>query len=994
MREAVRTAAPDAIPSPEMESRPMNPSISGERPAASFEWKEAREPGIPASDLYASHVRPALAEKLRSVNLDKTYTKAEGDYLYYTDADGSEKAVLDLVGGYGGTFFGHNHPDLLAEAVISFTRKRPFLAQGSIRPIAALLAQRLSDRVKRATGLDYVATFANSGTEVNEAALKHALLERNTFLDGIRTGLAERVFAIRRDFRMGGNPEVNSLEALSLQLGRPGLKDFQAFFQAVLDHAESVLARPPVFLALEKGFHGKTTGALQLTANPDFSRPFQGASGFAAVFLGHDVAAWEKALADNRRTWLDLEIDFTGRLSLVRKEYTDIAAVLVEPIQGEGGIRALPEAVVRFLMDLPDRRFPIIVDEIQSGMGRTGRFLASEHLGLKGDYICLGKSLGGGLAKVGALLIDRGRFIPEFSLLHTSTFAEDDFSSAISLKAMDLMDAASGPMEMAAKKGAYLIASLNRLKEKYPDVLADVRGMGLMVGVDLAPQKESRSWLIRAVDNQKLLGYLVAGLLLNEHGIRIFPTLSSPNTLRLEPSCFVRLDALDHFIASLDAVCRILRGSDMYKLSKFMLRLGDAAKAEAAPDIRIFKDQADQRPKVAFLGHFINALDIKHRDSRLAPIPDALMPDYFNRTYRLFGKGECLEEVNVRSKTGQEVNLTFVGHYLTSEVIVEAMRNNDTAWIRERITASVEEARDRGCRMAGFGGYTSIVTRNCHLVPVDGIGLTTGNSLTVGMAVEAIFKVAREKFVDLQMAHLGVVGATGNIGSIYSQILADDVGHLIVFGTPAGKRRLLKLVARILDQAARQLRALPASRCKGVARSIATSPALLCRVLAAEGEEGLKDILDDLYANYGLARFIAVSTDLSDLRQCDLIVSASNDSGAVIHPHHLGDDDIVICDLAVPRDTSPLIEIEKPNVTIIQGGIVRLPENPDFSIGGIPLAPGRSFACMAETLLLGLEGQAENFSYGEITKDQVRFILGAAAKHGFALSEQKVIASL
>ncbi|WP_410960824.1 hypothetical protein, partial [Salmonella sp. SAL4360] len=87
-----------------------------------------------------------------------------------------------------------------------------------------------------------------------------------------------------------------------------------------------------------------------------------------------------------------------------------------------------------------------------------------EHLGLVGDYVCLGKSLGGGLAKIGALLIQRDRFIPEFSVLHTSTFAEDDFSCAISLKAMDLVDAAAGPMEMAAKKGAYLIASLNRLK--------------------------------------------------------------------------------------------------------------------------------------------------------------------------------------------------------------------------------------------------------------------------------------------------------------------------------------------------------------------------------------------------------------------------------------------------------------------------------------------------------------------------------------------------
>jgi predicted amino acid dehydrogenase len=432
----------------------------------------------------------------------------------------------------------------------------------------------------------------------------------------------------------------------------------------------------------------------------------------------------------------------------------------------------------------------------------------------------------------------------------------------------------------------------------------------------------------------------------------------------------------------------------MHRLSRFVLRLGGEVPAEEGPDVRIERDEADRRTKVAFLGHFINALDIKHRDRRLAPIPDALMPDYFERSYRLFSRGECLEEINVRSRTGEEVNLTFIGHYLTSQVIVEAMRRNDTAWIRERITASVEEAKGRGCSVVGFGGYTSIVTRNCQLVPVEGIALTSGNSLTVGMAVEAIFKSAREKFVDLQGATLGVVGATGNIGSIYSQILADDVGHLLLFGTASSKRRLYKLAARILSQAVEALRVSGPDRCKGLARSLASSPILLARVLAIGSEDGFRDALEELYRDYGLARFIAVSTDLEDLRGCELIVSASNDSGAVIHPGHIGDDDVIICDLAVPRDTSPLLEIEKPNASIIQGGIVRLPENPDFTVGGIPLDRGRAFACMAETLLLGLEGRTENFSYGEISKEQVKLILGLAAKHGFSLGEQKVIASL
>jgi acetylornithine/succinyldiaminopimelate/putrescine aminotransferase/predicted amino acid dehydrogenase len=971
-------------------------------------WKPADEDSLASVDRYGNFVRPGLVEKLRSVNLDKVYTKAEGDYLYSVDADGQERPVLDLVGGYGSTLFGHNHPDLVAEAVIQFTRKRPFLAQGSIRPQAALLAQRLSERLKRTTGKDYVVTFANSGAEVNEAAIKHALLERNAFLDAARQAVIDHVFALRRDFRKSTHPaDQETLQGLVAQLGRPEIHEYESFFDAVIEMAETAFSTPPVFLALEKGFHGKTTGALRLTANADFRLPFESGTEATTQFMGMDTESWERALATHRLSWFDLEADFTGHLHLIPKQSDNIAAVLLEPIQGEGGIRTLPESLVRFLMTLPDRRFPIVVDEIQSGMGRTGRFLASEHLGLIGDYVCLGKSLGGGIAKIGALLVQSDRFLPEFSVLHTSTFAEDDYSCAISLKTLDMVDAPAGPMHMATKKGAYLLASLARLKDKYPDVIAEVRGTGLMVGVELVRQNQSGSWLIRAVDNQKLLGYLVAGLLLNEYDIRIFPTLSSPNTLRLEPSCFIRLDALDRFISALDEVCRILRHSDMYRLSRYMLGLGEIVNGEnshgsigapghrdgAAP--RIFCDEADRRTKVAFLGHFIHACDIKHRDPVLVPIPDGLMADYFERTYRLFNKGECLEGINVCSTNGREVHLTFIGHYLTSQVIVESMRKNDIGWIRDRITDSVREAKKRGCKVVGFGGYTSIVTHNCQAVPVEGIGLTSGNSLTVGMAVEAIGRSAREQGIALQKACLGVVGATGNIGSTYSQILAENVGRLILFGTASSKRRLQRLVTRILAQAALELKAFGPDDCKGLARSLASDPTLLARVLAAEGqgEAAFKDVLETLYRDHGLARFIAISTDLADLRSCEIIVSASNDSGAVIHPHHLSDSPVIICDLAVPRDTSPLIELEKPNAHIIQGGIVRLPGNPDFAIGGIPLERGRTFACMAETLLLGLEDRTENFSHGEITKEQVKLISGLAAKHGFTLSEQKRMAS-
>src|SRR5207302_9543712 len=128
-----------------------------------------------------------------------------------------------------------------------------------------------------------------------------------------------------------------------------------------------------------------------------------------------------------------------------------------------------------------EKGIPLVVDEIQSGMGRTGAFLASQALGLKPDYLCLSKSLGGGLAKIGALLIKRDRFVEEFSVKHTSTFAEDDRSCLLALKALEILDRDDLPARCAAR-GRHLLQKLEELRARFPDQIKDVRGKGLMVG--------------------------------------------------------------------------------------------------------------------------------------------------------------------------------------------------------------------------------------------------------------------------------------------------------------------------------------------------------------------------------------------------------------------------------------------------------------------------------------------------------------------------------
>jgi 5-hydroxydodecatetraenal 1-aminotransferase len=217
----------------------------------------------------------------------------------------------------------------------------------------------------------------------------------------------------------------------------------------------------------------------------------------------------------------------------------------------------LPDEFVQWISPLCHRAgVPIVVDEIQSGMGRTGTFLACQQMGLEPDYLCLSKSLGGGLAKIGALLVKRQRFVEEFSIKHTSTFAEDDFSCDIAYKALELLERDRLPKRCAAL-GRFLADQLEELRSIYPDKIREVRSHGLMIGFEL--QDHSDSYTLGALSQQGYLGYFAAAFLLNEHDIRVVPTLSDPCTLRIEPSAYISEHDLTRFVHAAEDLCESLR---------------------------------------------------------------------------------------------------------------------------------------------------------------------------------------------------------------------------------------------------------------------------------------------------------------------------------------------------------------------------------------------------------------------------------------------------
>jgi len=695
---------------------------------------------------------------------------------------------------------------------------------------------------------DYICIFTNSGAETVEAALKHAYLER----------------------------------------GRP------------------------IYWALERAFHGKTLGAIQLT--PAYREPFSSFGPRVRFLNPGDPTTWAEAEA---------EVD-------------QVSAAYIEPIQGEGGINVVPKGFLEWLAAVCERNhIPLVVDEIQTGMGRTGQFLASQGMGITPDYLCLSKSLGGGLAKIGALLIRRERFIDNFSVKHTSTFAEDDRSCLIALKALDILERDNLPGRCEAL-GQHLTEKLEDLRQRYPDQIREIRGRGLMVGIEVQDLSHSPSSTLRMLSQQDYLGYLATAYLLNVHHIRVAPALSHAATIRVEPSAYISIEDLDAFVAAFSRFCQALEALDVVHLTAYQVnrRSGSISNYN---EPRPFKREPPRTPKrVAFLGHLILPEHAPLWDPSLRGFEPADLEAYMARPSRILGP-TVFDRINVQSRTGEEVHLKYIALDLTPRQILNSMRSRDTRWITDKIEDSVKMAREEGCSVVGLGAYTSIISGNCQRVKTNGIALTSGNSLTVGMGIKALKRSAELATIELKTARMGIVGATGNIATTYALMMAPEVAELVLIVRDVNSPRLQSLVEEI-------------------------------KVVAPHAK-------------------ITVIDDLRALRECSLIVSASNTPEPLIQAEHLSQDPVVICDISIPTDVSPGINTARPNATVIHGGIVRLPCNPDFIIGGLPLERGHVYACMAETLLMGLEGIHSHGSYGPVRADGVFRALQMADKHGFELAD-------
>ncbi len=327
----------------------------------------------------------------------------------------------------------------------------------------------------------------------------------------------------------------------------------------------------------------------------------------------------------------------------------------------------------------------------------------------------------------------------------------------------------------------------------------------------------------------------------------------------------------------------------------------------------------------------IHPIDPKRDVSRKFPLLGRVLNerqiDFFSTFFPPVFISE-IEGISSRA-TGKEIKGWFVACPYTPRRMMELPERT----VYRKIIQTGRMAEKLGAQILGLGAFTSVVgDAGVTIAQALDVPVTTGDSYTVTVAVDAIREAAKVMDIPLSGATAAVVGATGAIGRVCAELLAEDVECLYLVGRRPG---------------------------------------------------ALEELREKLQAR-ARAELI-VSTSMDVLANAQLILTVTSAIEDVIRPEHLQPGSVV-CDVARPRDVSAMVAAARDDILVIDGGMVDVPGSVNFHFNfGFP--PGKAYACMAETIALALEGRFEDYTLGKhITRERVEEIGAMAKKHGFRLS--------
>jgi fatty aldehyde-generating acyl-ACP reductase len=283
--------------------------------------------------------------------------------------------------------------------------------------------------------------------------------------------------------------------------------------------------------------------------------------------------------------------------------------------------------------------------------------------------------------------------------------------------------------------------------------------------------------------------------------------------------------------------------------------------------------------------------------------------------------------------TSKATEKTIKGWFLACPYTPRRMMELPEQMVYRKIIQTGRMAERLGANILGLGAFTSVVG-DAGVTIANGLNIpvTTGDSFTVAMAVQAIRDAARVMDIKIEDATVAVVGATGAIGHVCAELLAGEAARVFLIARDEKKLEVLRDRLR----------------------------------LEARSE-------------------LVISTKMDVLKESQLILTVTSSIHDVIHPQYLQPGSVV-CDVARPRDVSAMVAAVRDDILVIDGGMVDVPGAVNFKFNfGFP--EGKAYACMAETIALALEGRFEDYTIGkDITLDRVKDITAIAERHGFRMS--------
>src|SRR5581483_10756471 len=327
----------------------------------------------------------------------------------------------------------------------------------------------------------------------------------------------------------------------------------------------------------------------------------------------------------------------------------------------------------------------------------------------------------------------------------------------------------------------------------------------------------------------------------------------------------------------------------------------------------------------------IHPIDPKRDVSRKFPLLGPILTEAQINFFSTFSPPLFLSEIEgVQSPaTGKQIKGWFVACPYTPKRMLELSERT----VYRKIIQTGRMAEKLGAKILGLGAFTSVVGDAGMTIAKElDVPVTTGDSFTVAMAVQAIREAADVMDIPLYNATAAVVGATGAIGRVCAELLAGEVGRLLLIARDEAKLEELRARLKVRSRAE-----------------------------------------------------LLISTQMDSLSEAHLILTVTSSIHDVIHPENLQPGSVV-CDVARPRDVSAMVAAARDDILVIDGGMVDVPGPVDFHFNfGFP--EGKAYACMAETMALALEGRFEDYTVGKnITLERVKEITAIAAKHGFRLS--------